>query len=147
MRLIKNKIYYVCSAWYPNLNKKFKSKLQTMQNKRIACCLQLDNRNHIRMKDFEKVNWLQVSEKFNQYLCSNAFKFFKEACPLYFHDIHKHSGQKQVNTRSSVLKLKYPLRNTCSDQNNLSYLTAIVWDSLSTELKLSDSLDNFKYIS
>ena len=78
--LIKPHFDYTCSALYPNLNKKFKSKLQTIQNKCIRYCLQLYDRNHIGMKDFEKTNWLLVSERFNQYL-------FKETCPLYFHDI------------------------------------------------------------
>ena len=70
------------------------------------------------MKGFEKINWLQVSERFNQYLCCNAFKFFKKTCPLFFHDIYRQSGQNQANTRSSVLQLKHPLRNT-SDANSL----------------------------
>ena len=34
----------------------------------------------IRMKDFE--NYLPVCERINQYLCSNAFKIFKETFPL-----------------------------------------------------------------
>ena len=55
--------------------------------------------------------------------------FFKETCPLYFH-MCRQSGQNQANMRSSVLKLKYPLRNTCSGQKKLSYLTPIVWNSL-----------------
>ena len=42
----------------------------------------------------------------------------------------KQSGQNQANMRSSVLKLKHPLRNTCSGQKNLLYLTPIVWNSL-----------------
>ena len=70
------------------------------------------------MKDFEKINWVPVSERFNQHLCFNAFNFFKETCPLYFYDIYRQSGQNQANTRSSVLKLKHPLRNTCSVQKN-----------------------------
>ena len=74
--LIQPHFDYACSAWYPNLNKKLKSKLQTVQNRCIRYCLQLDNRSHIGVKDFEKINWLPVSERFNQYLCSNAFKFF-----------------------------------------------------------------------
>ena len=68
------------------------------------------------MKDFEKINWLPVSEIFNQYLCFNAFKFFKKTCPLYFHDLYRQSGQNQANMGSSVLKLKHPLRNTCSSE-------------------------------
>ena len=54
------------------------------------------------MKGFEKIHWLPVSERFNQYLCSDAFKCF--------------TGQNQANTRSSVLKLKHPVRNTYSGQ-------------------------------
>ena len=86
--LIQPHFDYACSAWYPNLNKKLKSKLQTVQNRCIRYCLQLDNRSQIGEKHFKKINWLPVSERFNQYLCSNAFKFFKETCPLYFHDIY-----------------------------------------------------------
>ena len=47
--------------------------------------------------------------------------------------------------RSSVLKLKHPLRNTCSGQKDLSYLTPVVWNSLPTDLKLTNSLNNFKH--
>ena len=97
------------------------------------------------MKDFEKINWLSVYERFNQYLCSKAFKFFKETRPLYFHDIFRQSGQNQANTRSSALKLKHPLRNTCSGQKYLSYLASIVWSSFPTDLKLANSLNNFKH--
>ena len=97
------------------------------------------------MKDFEKINWLPVSERFNQYLFANSNKFFKETCPLYFHDIYRQSGQNQANTRSSVLKLKHSLRNICSGQKNMSYLTPIVWNSLSTNLRLVNSLNNFKH--
>ena len=111
--LIQPHFDYVCSTWYPNLNKKFKGKLlQTLQNKCIRYCFQLDERSHIGMKDFEKSNWLPFSERFNQYLYCNALNFFNENC--LFHDIYKQSGQNQANTRSSVLKLKHPLRNTCS---------------------------------
>ena len=39
--------------------------------------------------------------------------------------------------RDLVLKLKYHLRNTCSGQKNLSYLTPIVWNSLSTDSLLT----------
>ena len=32
----------------------------------------------------------------------------------------------------------------CSGQKNLSYLTPIVWNKLPTDLKLANSLNNFK---
>ena len=51
---------------------------------------------------------------------------------------------KQI-LRLSVLKLKDPLRKTCSGQKNVSYLTPIVWNSLPMELKLLNSLNNSKH--
>ena len=114
---------YAGSAWYPNLNQKFKSKLETMQSKCIRYCLQLDSRNHIGIKEFEQINWLPVSKRFNRCISSNAFKCFNENCPLDLYDLYKQSGKDQINTRSSVLKLKHLSRSMCSDQNTLSYLT------------------------
>ena len=38
---------YVCSAWYSNLSKKLKNKIQNLQNKCIRFCLQLDKTSHI----------------------------------------------------------------------------------------------------
>ena len=97
------------------------------------------------MKNFEKINWLLVSKRFNQYLRFNTFEFLRETSPPYLHDVYRQSGQNQANTRSSLLKLKLHLRNTCSGQKSLLYLTPIVWNSLPTDLKLANSLNNFKH--
>ena len=98
--------------------------MQTIQNKCIRFCLQLDCRSHTGIKKFEQINWLLVSERFNPCICSNTFKFFNENCPLYLYDLYKPSGQ---------------------DQNTLSYLTPTIWNNLPTCLKLSNSLNSFKY--
>ena len=98
------------------------------------------------MRDFEKTSLLPVSERSNQYFCSSAYNFLKETCPLYFHGMYRQSGQDEASTRSSVLKLKHPLSNMCFGQIYFSYLTTIVLNS-STELKLSNSLNNFKHKS
>ena len=66
----------------------------------------------------EKLYWLPVSERFNHQLCSDTFNFFKETYPLYLRDKYWQSGHNQANSRSSVLQLKHPLRNTCSSQKN-----------------------------
>ena len=67
-RLLHNDIIqphfgYACSAWYPNLNKKFKGKLQAIQNKCIRLCFLPDNRSQIG-KEIEQINWLCVSGRF-----------------------------------------------------------------------------------
>ena len=54
---------YACNAWYPNINKKLKMRLQAAQNKSIRFCLKLNGRSSIKSKDFEKVNWLPIHER------------------------------------------------------------------------------------
>ena len=51
---------YACSAWYPNLNNRLKSKLQILENKCIHFCLNLDSKVHIGLTEFEKINWLPI---------------------------------------------------------------------------------------
>ena len=59
--LIQPHFDYACSVWYPNLNKKFKTKLQTLQNKCVRFCLQLDNKAHAGITEFKQINWLPVN--------------------------------------------------------------------------------------
>ena len=68
--IIQPRFDFACSPWYPNLNEKSKGKLQTIQNKCI------DSRSHTGIKEFEQIIWLPVSERFKQYICSNASNFF-----------------------------------------------------------------------
>ena len=53
--LIQPHVDYACSAWYPNLIKKLKNRIQTSENKYIRFCLQLDKMTHIAHKEFELV--------------------------------------------------------------------------------------------
>ena len=64
--LIQPHFDYACAAWYPNLNKKYKNKLQVLQNKCIRFCLQLDNKEHIGTEHFDKINWLPIDRRFKQ---------------------------------------------------------------------------------
>ena len=45
---------YACNAWYPNINKKLKMRLQAAQNKCIKFCLKLNERSSIKSKDSKK---------------------------------------------------------------------------------------------
>ena len=53
--LIQPHFDYACSAWYSNLTKKIKHRIQTTQNKCILFCLQLDNL-HISHEEFIYLN-------------------------------------------------------------------------------------------
>ena len=46
----------VCNAWYANLTKKRKEKLQSTQNECIRFCLKLKCREHKSHEHFERLN-------------------------------------------------------------------------------------------
>ena len=74
--LIQPRFDYACLAWYPNLNKRLKSKSQILQNKCIQFCLNLNNWGDIRRNEFEKINWVPVNDHFEQIISSISFKFY-----------------------------------------------------------------------
>ena len=78
---------YACSAWYLNLSKKLKSKIQASQNKCICFCLQLNKMSHISQKEFETVNRLSIEERYHQCVNSTAFKYFHNQCPYYLNEV------------------------------------------------------------
>ena len=79
--LIQLHFDYSCSAWYLNLNKRLKSKLQILQNKCIWFCLNLNNRAHIKRNEFEQINWLPVNDRSKQIISSMSFKFCNNVSP------------------------------------------------------------------
>ena len=89
---------------------KFKTKLQTLQNKCVCFCLQLDNKAHVGITEFKQINWLPVNYRFRQCLAANVFKFFDDKCPLYMKDVFNKSCISQTSTRNTSMKLSQPLR-------------------------------------
>ena len=82
---------YVLTAWYPNINKKYKNKLQLLQNNNIRFCLQLDKRQHIGTENFDKIIWLPIDQRFKQCLSTSVFKFFSE---IYEQNIHNNQTKQ-----------------------------------------------------
>ena len=143
--LIQPRFDYACSVWYPNLHKKFKTKLQTLQNKCVCFCLQIDNRAHVGITELIKINWFPVNYRFRQCLTANVFKFFDDKCPLYMKDVFDKSCLSQASIRNSTMKLSQPLRRTSCGQNCASFFAAYVWNNLQNDLKRCTSLNMFKH--
>ena len=66
--LIQPHCDYVCSAWYPNLNKRFAKEIQISQSKCIRFCLKRENVAHIGIEEFRKINWQPTKASFEQCL-------------------------------------------------------------------------------
>jgi len=136
---------YACNAWYPNLNKNLKTRLQAAQNKCIRFCLKLGDRSSIRSKEFERINWLPVHERISQTSVCSVFKFFAKTCPEYFDEIYFPAKTSGIPTRFSHQKLILPHRNTNVGQKALSYVGPSLWNNLNNSLKTSISLNAFKH--
>ena len=63
-------------AWYTNLNKKLRKKLQAGQNKCIRFCLGMGNRDHIGAVEFKKINWLPTRERYEQSILTSIYISF-----------------------------------------------------------------------
>ena len=83
--LIQPHFDYALSAWYPNLTKKQKNKIQTTENKCVWYCLQLDKMIHISKNEFETLVtwffWLPIKDRFNQSINSIFFQYFTKQFP------------------------------------------------------------------
>ena len=82
--LIQPLFDYGCTAWFPNLSKELRLRLQATQNKCIRFCLQLDQMSRICVNKFLELNWLNVHDRYPQFIVSDIFKFYSNQCPDYF---------------------------------------------------------------
>ena len=131
------------NAWYPNINKKLKTRLQAAQNKCIRFCLKLDDRFRLKSKEFERINWLPVQERISQYAVCNIYKFFSKHSPDYFEELFFPTEETPIRTRSSFQKLKIPQRKT--NIKSLSYTGPSLRNNLNENLKRSSSINDFQH--
>ena len=136
---------YACSAWYPNLSKKLKNRIQTLQNKCIRFCLQLDKMSHMSQKEFETINWLPIKERYNQCVNSVAFKYFSNQCPHYSNEFFMKAPESSLSLRSSYQKLPQPFRKTNTGQNALSFIGPALWNKVPEKIKITANLNTFKH--
>ena len=83
--LIQPHFGYACAAWYPNLNKKYKKKLQILQNQCIR----------------STYNWITESTS----ELNNLTRLTDFQCPQYMNEIYTTNNQNNTVTRNSSLKL------------------------------------------
>ena len=76
-----------------------------MQRKCIHFCLQLDKISTISQKEFNDLNWLPVTNRFEQYVISIVFKFINDNCPYYLNEVFEFVPEGNISLRNKFLKL------------------------------------------
>ena len=144
--LIQPLFDYACTAWFPNLSKKLRLRLQATQNKCIRFCLQLDKMSRICVNEFLELNWLNVHDRYLQFIVSDIFKFYNNQCPDYFNEVFCPIDDNGVGTatRCCNKKFKLPFRKSKLGMQSLSYVGPSTWNKLPNNLKTTTSLNSFK---
>ena len=143
--LIQPHFDFACSAWYPNLTKGLKKKLQISQNKCIRFCLFLGNREGIRYKHFAKINWLPVADRVYQFIAASVYKFFNKLAPIYMGEVFTKHENIRTTRSSNDSNLLIPLRRNAYGKNCLSYLGATIWNSIDSSIRNVKTCNTFKH--
>ena len=85
-----------CSAWYPNLNKSQKAKLQTLQNKCIRFCMNLNDRACIGLNDLRESTSLPSMTVSNKVSVQQLFNFFNNKSPSHVNDVSNVRVDKEL---------------------------------------------------
>ena len=99
---------------------------------------------HISHKEFETLNWLPVTERFNLCINSIVFKYVNNQCPNYLNEVFQTAPENNIQTRRSFLKLKCTFCKTNADQMALSYIAPTTWSKTPDTLKRTKNLNRFK---
>ena len=91
----------------PGIRMSLKTKLQTTQNSCIKYCLGLKDRSHIGKNEFEKINWLPVSNRVDQCLAVTAYNFKNALSPKYM-DIYSLRISLNIRTSRSIGRCVVP---------------------------------------
>ena len=143
--LIQPLFDYACTAWFPNLSKKLRLRLQATQNKCIRFCLQLDKMSRICVNEFLELNWFYVHDRSLQFIFSNIFNFHNNQCLDYFNEVFCPVDNNGVATCCCNKKLKLPFHKSKLGMQSLSYIGPSIWNKLSNNLMTATSINCFKH--
>ena len=142
--MIQSFFNYACSVWYPSLPKDLLKRLQVPQNNCLRFYLQLEKKTRIGVDEFKEINWLNINDRFSQFVLSSSYKFFNRESRKYFNEIYFPAEPSKINTRSSIQRLKQPLRKSNKGLHSPSYSGLSLWNKLLTEIKGSGRINSFK---
>ena len=74
--------------------------------------LQPEKMSRICAKEFLELNWLNVHDRYLEFIVSDIFKFCNNQCPDYFNEVFCPFDDNGVVTRSCNKKLKLPFRKS-----------------------------------
>ena len=65
----------------------------------MRLCLQLEEKTRIGIANFKEIKWLNINDRFAQYVLSSIYKFFNSDSPEYLNEISFPAEPSKINTR------------------------------------------------
>ena len=121
---------FTCYSWFPNLSMSLKTKLQTPQNSFIRCCLGQKDRSHIGKSQFEKINWLPVSNRVGKCLAVTAYNFKNALSPKYMGDIYSLHISPNIRTGWWTDSFAVPFYKKEIARKSISYWGTKIWNDI-----------------
>ena len=100
---------------------------------------------HVSQNEFEKLNFLPLSDRINQCIISTTFKFVNGMGSNYLNEVFQWAAESNITLRNDFLKLKDPFRKTTADQSSLSFLSPSKWNKLPESTKKCNNINTFKH--
>ena len=100
---------------------------------------------HISQNEFEKLNWLPISDRINQCILSTTFKFVNDIGPNYLNEVFQWAAESNITLRNDYLKLKHRFQKTAAGQNSFSFLGPSKRNKLPESTKKFSNSSTFKH--
>ena len=97
---------------------------------------------HLTQKEFERINWLPIKERFNQCINSVVFKYFDEQCPHYLNQVFAKASESGTSLKSRYHKLKHSFPGT--ERLGLAHLSTTLRNTI-WKKKWKSQVFNYHY--
>ena len=131
-----------CSEVWGHCNKGLSNKLQKLQN-RAARILTFSSYDTSADPLFVQLNWRRLDTQRQIQVATMVYKSIHGLAPDYLGSLFT-KYDPPYNLRNSENKLAVPLPRTNFLKNSFSYNGAVIWNSLSPELRQAKSLQSFR---
>ena len=131
-----------CSEVWGHCNKSLSNKLQKLQN-RAARILTFSSYDSSADPLFERLNWKRLDIQRQIQLTTMVYKSIHGLAPNYLGSLFN-KYDPPYHLRNSENKLAVPLPRTNFLKNSFSYNGAVIWNTLSPELRQAKSLKSFR---
>ena len=131
-----------CSDVWGHCNKSLSNKLQKLQN-RAARILTFSSYDSSADPLFERLNWKRLDIQRQIQLITMVYKSIHGLAPNYLGSLFN-KYDPPYHLRNSENKLAVPLPRTNFLKNSFSYNGAVIWNTLSPELRQAKSLKSFR---